>query len=50
LAFSLHRSGKFVEAAELYRKVIKWNPGEPNALHSLGIIEAANGNLAERAV
>jgi len=31
LAFSLHRSGKFVEAAELYRKVIKWNPGEPNA-------------------
>ena len=49
LAFSLHRSGKFADAAKLYRKVIKWNPRESNALHSLGIIEAANGNLAEAA-
>jgi protein O-GlcNAc transferase len=49
LAFSLHRSGKFAEAAKLYRKVIKSNPGEAHALHSLGIIEAANGNRAEAA-
>jgi protein O-GlcNAc transferase len=49
LAFSLHRGGKFAEAAKLYRKVIKWNPRESNALHSLGIIEAANGNPAEAA-
>jgi protein O-GlcNAc transferase len=41
LAFSLHRSGKFADAAKLYRKVIKSNPRESNALHSLGIIEAA---------
>ncbi len=49
LAFALHRSGRFAEAAKLYRKVIKRNPKQPHALHSLGIIEAANGNLAEAA-
>jgi protein O-GlcNAc transferase len=49
LAFSLHRSGKFAEAAKLYRKIIKRNPREPHALHSLGIIEAAGGNSAEAA-
>ncbi|SDS06307.1 tetratricopeptide repeat protein [Bradyrhizobium canariense] len=49
LAFSLHRSGKFAEAAKLYRKIIKRNPRESNALHSLGIIEAADGNLGEAA-
>jgi protein O-GlcNAc transferase len=49
LAFSLHRSGKFAEAAKLYRKIIKSNPRESNALHSLGIIEAAGGNSAEAA-
>jgi protein O-GlcNAc transferase len=26
LAFSLHRSGKFADAAKLYRKIIKRNP------------------------
>jgi protein O-GlcNAc transferase len=49
LAFSLHRGGKFAKAARLYRKIIKRNPREANALHSLGIIEAADGNLAEAA-
>jgi protein O-GlcNAc transferase len=49
LAFSLHRSGKFAEAAKLYRKIIKSNPREAHALHSLGIIEAAGGNHAEAA-
>ena len=48
-AFSLHRSGRFAEAAKLYRKVIKKNPREANALHSLGIIESAGGNLTEAA-
>jgi protein O-GlcNAc transferase len=47
LAFSLHRSGKFADAAKLYRKIIKRNPKEANALHSLGLIEAASGNRAE---
>jgi TolA-binding protein len=35
LAFSLHRSGKFAEAAKLYRKVIKSNPRESDALRNL---------------
>lgn len=48
-AFSLHRAGKFAEAARLYRKIIKRNPKEANALHSLGIVEAAAGNHAEAA-
>lgn len=49
LAFSFHRSGKFSDAATLYRKIIKLNPRSVHALHSLGVIEAANGNLAEAA-
>jgi protein O-GlcNAc transferase len=49
LAFSLHRGGKFAEAAKLYRKIIRRNPRAAHALHSLGIIEAANGNRAEAA-
>jgi protein O-GlcNAc transferase len=49
LAFSLHRGGRFAEAAKLYRKIIKRNPREANALHSLGLIEAAAGNLNEAA-
>jgi protein O-GlcNAc transferase len=49
LAFSLHRSGKFAEAAKLYRKIIRRNPRAAPALHSLGIIEAANGNRTEAA-
>jgi protein O-GlcNAc transferase len=48
-AFSLHRGGKFAEAAKLYRKIIKRNPRQAHALHSLGIIEAADGNHAEAA-
>jgi protein O-GlcNAc transferase len=48
-AFSLHRGGKFAEAAKLYRSVIKANPREADALHSLGLIEAAKGNAAEAA-
>jgi len=48
-AFSLHRSGNFAEAAKLYRKIIRQDPREANALHSLGIIESAGGNRAEAA-
>jgi protein O-GlcNAc transferase len=48
-AFSLHRSGNFAEAGKLYRKVIRQDPHQANALHSLGIIESASGNFAEAA-
>ena len=43
-AFLLHRSGRFADAAKFYRKVIKSNPKQADALHSLGLIEAADGN------
>jgi protein O-GlcNAc transferase len=49
LAFSLHRNGQLAEAGKLYRKIIKFNPGQPHALHYLGTIEAANGNNVEAA-
>ena len=48
-AFSHHRNGQFAEAARLYRKVIKREPANHHALHSLGIIEASAGNLVEGA-
>ena len=48
-AFALHRSGNFADAAKLYRKVIRQDPRQANALHSLGIIESAGGNLADGA-
>jgi predicted O-linked N-acetylglucosamine transferase (SPINDLY family) len=48
-AFALHRSGRLAEAAKAYRKVIKRDPKQPHALHSLGIIESANGNYREAA-
>jgi predicted O-linked N-acetylglucosamine transferase (SPINDLY family) len=46
-AFALHRSGRFKEAADLYRQVIKRDPSNHHALHSLGIVEASAGNLDE---
>lgn len=46
-AFSLHRTGRFAEAAKLYRKVIRKNLREANALHSLGIIESAGARLKQ---
>jgi tetratricopeptide (TPR) repeat protein len=42
-------SGRYDEAAALYRKIIKKNSRHFHALHSLGIIEAAKGNLKEAA-
>ncbi len=48
-AFLLHRSGNFADAAKLYRKVIRQDPRQANALHSLAIIESAAGNHAEAA-
>jgi protein O-GlcNAc transferase len=49
LAVSLHRSEKFSEAAKVYRQILKRNSRNIHALHSLGVIEAANGNLTEAA-
>lgn len=44
-ALSLHNKGDIAGAAKLYRRVIKSNPGHLQALHFLGVAEAAAGNI-----
>ena len=44
-AFSLHQAGKFTEAAKIYRAILARAPTQPEALHHLGLIEAASGRL-----
>ena len=44
-ALSLHNKGDIAGAAKLYRRVIKANPGHLQALHFLGVAEAAAGNI-----
>jgi len=44
-ALSLHNKGDIAGAAKLYRRVIKANPGNLQALHFLGVAEAAAGNI-----
>ena len=46
-AFSLHSSGKLAEAATIYRTILASAPTQPEALHHLGLIEAASGRLEE---
>lgn len=49
LAFSYHRMGNLDEAAKLYRQIIRREPSNVHALHSLGVIEAGRGNIREAA-
>jgi protein O-GlcNAc transferase len=44
-AYGLHQSGRLAEAAELYRKLIKRDSRNSNALHFLGLVEAGLGNI-----
>jgi tetratricopeptide (TPR) repeat protein len=46
-ALSLHRSGQFVEAAALYKKLIKQAPKDPAALKWLGMLEFQQDHLQE---
>ena len=46
-AFSLHGAGKLAEAAKIYRAILARAPSQPEALHHLGLIEAASGRLDE---
>jgi protein O-GlcNAc transferase len=46
-AFSLHQGGKFKEAANLCRQLIKRNSNNFDALHFLGVIEAGIGNFEQ---
>lgn len=45
-ALSLHNKGDITGAAKLYQRIIKANPNNLNAVHFLGVAEAASGNIA----
>lgn len=44
-ALSLHNRGDITAAAKLYRRIISSNPNNLQALHFLGVAEAAAGNI-----
>jgi protein O-GlcNAc transferase len=44
-ALSLHNKGDIAAAARLYRRIIRAKPDSPDALHYLGVAEAAAGNI-----
>jgi protein O-GlcNAc transferase len=44
-ALSLHNKGDIAAAARLYRRIINANPHNLQALHYLGVTEAAAGNI-----
>lgn len=44
-ALSLHNKGDIAAAAKLYRRIIEANPNNLQALHFLGVAEAAAGNI-----
>lgn len=43
---ALHQAGDMTAAGQLYRKTLSIDPGAPDALHMLGIVERRAGNLA----
>lgn len=43
-AAALHRAGKPAEASELYRKILKRTPRDPDALHLLGVALMQQGD------
>ncbi|WP_051341086.1 tetratricopeptide repeat protein [Azospirillum halopraeferens] len=42
-AVALHRDGRLDDARTLYEAVLRGTPGQPDALHLLGLIDAATG-------
>ena len=46
MAVQFHRQGWLEPAEEFYRAVLKLQPGEPNALHYLGVLMHQTGNSA----
>lgn len=46
-AFALHGAGKLKEAEAAYRRILATSPTQADALHHLGLIEAAAGHLDE---
>ncbi len=45
-AQALHSSGRLGEAGSLYRRMLEADPGNPLALHFIGVIAYQGGNLA----
>ncbi len=45
LAIEHHHAGRLADAELLYRKILQAQPGQPIALHMLGLIAAAVGQL-----
>ncbi len=48
-ASQMHRSGRVAEAEKIYRQVLAENPGQPDALHLLGILTHQEGRRDEAA-
>ena len=46
-ALALHRAGRAEDAQEAYRKILAREPGQPDALHGLGVLCAGRGALDE---
>jgi tetratricopeptide (TPR) repeat protein len=46
-AFQHHQAGRLAEAEQLYRQVLAADPGNPDALHLLGLIATSAGRLGE---
>ena len=46
---ALHQEGRLAEAQEIYRQVLKIQPGHYDALHLLGVISYQTGNLVRAA-
>lgn len=44
-AISLHNKGDITAAAKLYRRIVSNNPNNLEAVHLLGVTEAASGNI-----
>lgn len=43
-ALALHQAGRLAEAEPIYRAVLSAHPGEPDALHLLGVLHHQGGN------
>jgi protein O-GlcNAc transferase len=46
-AYRMHKAGQINEAARIYRQLVRNDPTNGDALHFLGVIEAAAGNLVQ---
>jgi protein O-GlcNAc transferase len=44
---ALHQTGRLAEAQDLYKRALKWQPRNFDALHLLGLIEFQTGNVGE---